>query len=173
MQRQVDRELHDGFAELYDRYAQAIFAYVRLHMPSREDAEDLTLEVFLAALEHNNRSALAEDERLAWLRRVAHNKIIDNYRRSVRHPTVALDQVVETLYADENQAPEQVVLRNEEYALLHAALQGLTVLQQQLLHLRYGDGLRFAEIALLLNKREVALRKLLSRTLTYLRTAHS
>ncbi len=172
MQRQVAHELHDSFAELYHRYAHVIFAYVRLHMPSREDAEDLTLEVFLGALEHDNLSALADDKRLAWLRRVAHNKIIDSHRRSARRPVVALDQVAETLYADEEHAPEKVVLRNEEYAQLRATLQRLTVLQRQLLRLRYGDGLRFAEIAVLLNKREGALRKLLSRTLTFLRTAH-
>jgi len=65
-------------------------------MPSREDAEGLTLEVFLGALEHDNLSALADDERLAWLRRVAHNKIIDSHRRSARRPVVALDQVADT-----------------------------------------------------------------------------
>ena len=43
---------------LYDRYGPAIFAYVRLYTSSREDAEDLTLEVFLAALEHKNLAKL-------------------------------------------------------------------------------------------------------------------
>src|SRR5260370_34810280 len=65
-------------------------------MPSREDAEGLTLEVFLGALEHDNLSALADDERLAWLRRAAHNKIIDSHRRSARRPVVALDPVADT-----------------------------------------------------------------------------
>jgi len=52
---------------------------------------------------------------------------------------------------------------------LHQAIQTLPLVQQQLLRLRYGDGLPFAEIAILLNKREEALRKLLSRTLATLR----
>ncbi len=98
--------------------------------------------------------------------------MIESYRRSTRHPLVALDQVAETLYDDEAQAPERLVLRNEEYTHLHAAVKRLSVLQQQLLRLRYGDGLRFAEIAVLLNKREAALRQLLSRTLSFLRATY-
>ncbi len=41
----------------YDRYASSIFAYARLYTPSWEDAEDVTLEVFTAALEQGNLSA--------------------------------------------------------------------------------------------------------------------
>jgi len=172
MQKQAEDELHtSSAAALYDRYARAIFAYLRLHTPSREDAEDLTLEVFLAALEYHHLSGLSDDEQLAWLRRVARNHLIDSYRRSTRHPVVALDQVTETLYDDEVQAPERLAVRNEEYTHLHAAVKRLSVPQQQLLRLRYGDGLRFAEIAVLLNKREAALRKMLSRTLVFLRSS--
>lgn len=39
-----------AFAELYQCYAPEIFAYLRLHTPTREDAEDLLVDVFLAAL---------------------------------------------------------------------------------------------------------------------------
>jgi RNA polymerase sigma-70 factor (ECF subfamily) len=159
-------------AALYDRYARVILAYVRLHTDPREDPEDLTMEVFLAAWEHDNLSALAEDEKLAWLTRVAQHKLIDSYRRSARHPIVALDQVAETLFDDQERAPEQVALRHEEYAHLQAAIKRLSSLQQHLLSLRYGSGLRFAEIAVLLHKREAALRQLLSRTLTFLRATY-
>ena len=80
-------------AVLYDRYGFTIFSYVRLHTASREDAEDLTLEVFAAALERDNLRALSEQEQLAWLRRVAHNKLVDGYRRVSRHTLVAFDKV--------------------------------------------------------------------------------
>ncbi len=159
-------------ASLYDRYAHVIFAYVQLHTPSREDAEDLTLEVFMAALEHDNLSGLPESEQLAWLRRVAHNKLVDSYRHASRHPFITLEHVEEALSNDESQAPEQVALRREEYERLYKAIRSLSTVQQQVLRLRYGDGLRFAEIAVLLNKREEAVRKLLSRTLSALRTIY-
>ncbi len=126
---------------LYDRYAQAIFAYARLHTPSWEDAEDLTIEVFLVALEH--RSSL-----------------------------LPLEQVVETLSQDEAQTPEQLILRREAVTQLYRAVEQLSVPQRQVLQLRIGDGLLFAEIAILLNKKEEAVRKLYSRALARLRTIY-
>lgn len=159
-------------ASLYDRFGRAIFAYVRLSLSSREDAEDLTLEVFTTALEQNNLAHLSASEQLAWLRRVAHNRLIDRYRRATRRPVVELDKVVERLFADEAANPEEIILQQERYAQLHQAVQTLSSLQQQLLRMHYGDSLRFAEIAVLLGKREDALRKLLSRTLAALRTLY-
>jgi RNA polymerase sigma-70 factor, ECF subfamily len=55
---------------------------------------------------------------------------------------------------------------------LRAALQRLPPVQQHILQLRYGDGLRCAEIALLLDKREEAVRKLLSRCTLALRQVY-
>ena len=162
-------DISAGDAELFDRYSQAIFSYLRLHSISREDAEDLLVEVFTAALEHDQLSALLEEEQLAWLRRVAHNKLVDNYRRGQRRPVVALEHGEGLLSDVDDDNPEHFVIQRELYAQLYLAVSSLPLLQQQVLRLRYGDGLRFAEIAVLLNKREEAVRKLYSRTLAQLR----
>ena len=74
---QQQRSLQVGaspVALLYQRHASTIFLSIRRHIFSLEDAEDITLEVFLAALEHEEMLAgLSDDLCLAWLRRVAHN----------------------------------------------------------------------------------------------------
>ena len=155
---------------LYERYGHIIFGYLRLHMRSLEDAEDLLLEVFLAALEHANLAGLSPGEQLAWLKRVAHNKLLNAYRRASRSPQVALDSIVETIFEEEG--PEQLTLQLEERRQLQAAIRKLPALQQQILQLRYGDGLRCPEIAVLLNKREAAVRKLLSRSIISLRRVY-
>lgn len=152
---------------LYERYGQVIFAYLRLHIRSLEDAEDLLLDVFLAALENDNLAALSPGEQLAWLRRVTHNKLLNVYRRTSRSPHVALDSIMDTIFAEET--PEQLTLQQEERGQLRVALQKLPILQQHILQLRYGDGLHCPEIALLLNKREGAVRKLLSHSIHFLR----
>ncbi|OLB31416.1 MAG: hypothetical protein AUG45_04815 [Ktedonobacter sp. 13_1_20CM_3_54_15] len=157
---------------LYARYAASIFAYARLHTDSWQDAEDLTLEVFLAALEHENLSWLSDKQQFVWLRRVAHNKLVDNYRHSTRPALIPLEQVVETVYRDEGLTPEGLAIRREELERLYKAVEKLPLLQQQVLQLRYEDGLRFADIAILLDKREEAVRKLYSRTLARLRTIY-
>ena len=74
--------------------------------------------------------------------------------------------------SDDLSAPEHIALREEAYGQLRAMIGQLPKLQQQVLQLRYEDGLRFMEIAVVLNKREDAVRKLLSRTLTALRTLY-
>ena len=167
-QAQLEREAH----ALYERYAASIFAYARLHTPSWEDAEDLTLEVFTAALEQDNLSWLAEKQQFLWLRRVAQNKVADRYRRSMHVSMIPLEQVFETAQAEETLSPEQAVVRREELQRLYSAVGRLPLLQQQVLQLRVGDGLRFAEIAILLNKREETVRKVYSRTLARLRSVY-
>jgi len=96
---------------------------------TREEAEDILLEVFLAALEH---SELLEERGIetqrAWLRSVAAHKIADHYRRGNRQQ-VTLEQVAETLYSDEAISPEQMALSREEYEQVRALLQRLPGLQ--------------------------------------------
>jgi RNA polymerase sigma-70 factor, ECF subfamily len=170
-EEQADSDAH--IANLFERYGKAIFSYVRLHAPSTEEAEDVTLDVFVAALEEDNLSARQEQEQLAWLRRVAHNKLVDRYRKLIRHPVVALDKISEGLFDDDAHSPEQLAMRRELYARVYEDIKALPIPQQQLLKLHYGDGLRLAEIAVLFNKREEAVRKMHSRILAFLRTGLS
>lgn len=160
-------------AALYDRYGALILAYLRRHTASLEDAEDLLLDVFVAALEQDQLAAVPESARERWLQRVARNKVVDHYRRSAHSLTVPLEQGTETLEMAAALAPEQVVLRQEERGRLLGAIQQLPPLQQEVLRLRFVAGLRAAEIASLLGKREVAVRKLLSRTLNLLRSRYT
>lgn len=162
-----------AIVELYQRYVYTLLSSIRRSVPTREDAEDVLLEVFIAALEHNALAGLSEGEQLAWLRRVAHNKCVDAYRASQRRSFLSLETVTESLYDDEDQLPEQVALHSEELALLRARLTKLPAQQQQVLRLRFGQGLRCTEIARKLNKSESAVRMTLSRTLNLLRRIYS
>lgn len=163
----------DSPAALYQRYAASVFTYLRRRAPAREDAEDLLLEVFLAAFEQQAALlALPEDARLAWLRRVAQHKLIDHYRRSNRRLAVPLDALKERLEEDADLGPEQVALRREEERRVAAAVQRLPALQQEIVRLRFAGGLRCAQIADVLGKREGAVRMALSRALNLLRTLY-
>lgn len=158
-----------ALAELYRRHVYTLLSFIQRHVSTREDAEDVLLEVFMAAFERNALAGLSEGEQLAWLRRVAHNKCVDLYRRTSRRQALPLDSLMETLYEDEEHAPEEVALRAEKYALLRANLERLPAQQQEVLRLRFANDLRCAEIARRLNKRENAVRMLLSRALNMLR----
>lgn len=166
--------LHTGEAQdnpgntLYFRFAPTILSYLSQQVTNIQDAEDLLLEVFIAALQSEMLADLPAERQLAWLRRVARNKVIDRYRHRALLALLPLERAAEV--EDHQLTPEQHVERQENYTRLHQALQQLSPTQQELLQLRYGSGLRFAEIADLLAKPEGTLRNLLARTLRQLRT---
>lgn len=161
-----------SIAALYQEHAPTIFAYLRGRVSSREDAEDVLLEVFLAAIEHEKLVALPPNEQLAWLRSVAHHKLVDLYRRTNRRHSVPLEEA-EELLEEEEQLPEQVVLHWEEVQNIRDALQRLPPLQQQILRMRFAANLRTPQIAAALGKREGAVRVLLSRAITLLRRVYN
>ena len=172
--RQVTVELDDSLvARLYQQHALFIMTYVRRHVPAREEAEDVLLDVFLAALEHPELEHFSEQKQLAWLQRVAYHKRVDYHRRTSQRPLMPLEAATEALMADERLAPDQQAMRNEEEAILYKKLAKLPVPYQKVLQLRFAYGLRCREIAHYLDKSEGATRMLLSRALTLLRNVYS
>ena len=162
---QVEQEM----ALLYRKYAPGLLTYVRMRVPSPEDAEDLVVEVFVAAIQNANFAALAEKAKQMWLWRVTRNKVIDAYRRAQTRQSVTLDHVAEGLFEDEMFSPEYSALRQEDYMDLYAHLQSLPPLQQQILRMRFGQDLSCREIATTLGKQENVVRVTLSRSLNLLR----
>jgi RNA polymerase sigma factor (sigma-70 family) len=161
-----------SLAALYERFAPVLFAHLCRHLSSREDAEDLLLEVFLAALERPGFTDLGAKDQELWLWSVTRNKMVDHYRRTSRHSGVQLELVQDGLYERDEYAPEDVALRHEEYASLRSHIESLPELQQELLRLRFANDLRCSEIAVILEKNEGAIRMLLSRTLKFLRSVY-
>lgn len=158
-----------AIAALYDRYAHIILNYISRYISSREDVDDMVLDVFLAAMENQVWITWSDGEQLAWLRRIAYNKAVDYYRRSTRHPSVELEHSPFMLFEDDTYMPEHVALRNEDYTLLRVHLSNLSELQQEIVRLRFCDGLRLKEIAQRLNKSDNVIRVTLSRALNLLR----
>lgn len=157
---------HTCTANLYQCHAPALFTYIKHHIPVLNDAEDILTEVFISAL-RRDLSTMSPNEQRAWLWTVAHNKLSDHYRQARRWQQVSLETLEETL-AD-GTTPEQMALQHEEAVYLRNYLQDLSVVQQEVLQLRFIGGLRCTEIAVLLNKREGAIRSILSRALNELR----
>ena len=105
---------------LFDRHASHILTYVSRQIAHQQDAEDITLEVFTAALHHQELFALSSERQLAWLRRVARNKIIDRYRRNSHVDFIPLEQSLE--FTDDALTPEEFTLQREVYKSLYASL---------------------------------------------------
>jgi RNA polymerase sigma factor (sigma-70 family) len=155
---------------LYTEFATTILVYLCEMVSNRQDAEDLLLEVFMAAFNSDILLQLPARQQLAWLRRVARNKAVDRYRHAARLTLVPLDHARET--ADEHLTHQQLAEQRQTYERLAQIIGQLPASQQELLRLRYGRDLRLTQIAEQLGKREGTVRKLLSRTLHRLRTLY-
>jgi RNA polymerase sigma factor (sigma-70 family) len=171
MQQLNAGEAHNSVdGTLYDRFASTILTYLCQQVSNVQDAEDLLLEVFLAALNSDKLSSLPAEQQLDWLRRVARNKVIDRYRHTALFTMLPLEHAFQI--EDDELTPEQHTEQQENYERLYQALEQLPPLQQELIQLRYGNGLSHAEIAGLLEKPQGTVRKLLTRTLRQLRTIY-
>jgi RNA polymerase sigma-70 factor, ECF subfamily len=152
---------------LYDRFALTIFTYICQRVSNKQDAEDLLVEVFLAAFKNEGLSILPVARQLAWLLRVTRNKLVDHHRHYALLTLVPLELASEVV--DGAPTPEQYAEQQESYEHLYRALEHLSPLQRELLWLRHTKSLRFCEIACMFEKSEVAVRQLYSRTLQQLR----
>lgn len=159
-------------AAVYQRHAPGILAYLRLHMRSCEDAEDLLVDIFLASFESATFQRLEETQRRQWLWRVARNKLIDYYRASARRQMLNVDDVADEIYYDEEFSPENMAERGEEFLRLRNHVCRLSPFQQQILRLRFVYGMRCSEIAAQVGKSEGAVRTQLSRTLNKLHSIY-
>jgi RNA polymerase sigma factor (sigma-70 family) len=168
LQRMDEEPTQDGVDDtLYDRFALTIFTYICQNVSHRQDAEDLLVEVFLAAFKNAALSSLPVARQSAWLLRVARNKLVDRLRHHALLTLVPIELASEV--ADEAPTPEQYAEQQESYERLYRALEQLSPLQRELIWLRHTKSLRFCDIACKFEKSEVAVRQLYSRTLQQLR----
>jgi len=154
-----------ALAELYDRYAPKMYAYFYHRVSNAALAEDLTGELFLRVLQAIQNEQAWRDSFTAWLYRIAHNLVVDHYRRQPPVPPRPLDEDVVD--------PEHNLTVIVEDALacerLQAALGRLTQDQQEVLALRFGEGLTARETARVMRKTTGAVEALQHRAVAALR----
>jgi RNA polymerase sigma-70 factor (ECF subfamily) len=152
----------DAFGSLYDAYVERIYRYIYFRVADDKLAEDITSLVFLKAWEKLDTYRVGASTFIAWLYRIAHNAVIDEYR--TRKVTVRLDDTQPTEIHHEDGVDEKIDLQFESEHL-RKALHELTEEQQQVLILKFVSGLSTQEIAEQLGKQPGAIRALQMRAL--------
>lgn len=110
------------------------------------DAQDLTQEAFIKALQHEEQ--LKDSEKAnRWLSRIATNTAIDFLRRHGRYSFTRIEDTPEPLTAPAAEDPEQLVLEAERHAYLQDGLRLLTARERLALVLRDVEGLSAEEVA--------------------------
>ena len=149
------------FLALYDRYFDRVLGYVRLRIRDPATCEDLTSQVFTAALEHLP-GYRGQGSFAGWLFQIARNAVRDAQRQRTT-------ELLDGERAAGDPTLEEHVLEQERAAQLHALIRGLRPEHQHLLALRYGAGLSFKEIGALLDSAPGTVRVRVHRILEELR----
>jgi len=155
----------DALGELYRRYASKVYAYVLFRVGSQELAEDLTSDVFVKMLDAVRLDNAWQTNYTGWLYRIAHNAIIDHFRRRANSPSVALGEQI--VAADGN--PVRTAEERARADDIGRALLQLTEDQQLVVVCKFYQGMSNLQIAQELHKTEGAIKSLQYRALGALR----
>jgi RNA polymerase sigma-70 factor (ECF subfamily) len=155
----------EAFGKLYDEHHPRIYRFVLLKVSSREDAEDLTHQIFLNAWEHISGYRHQGFPFSSWLYRIARNAVIDHYR--TRKEEVSVDDVDPEMFAlsEDIQAGAN---RAMEFARVRRAIVKLSSLHQDVIIMRFVEELAIREVAAALKKSEGAVKLLQHRAITEL-----
>ncbi len=161
--RQCDTE---ALSQVFDDYHDRIYRYVYGYVGRVGPAEDLTANVFFRLLRAVKEGKSPRDNLGAWLYRVAHNLVVDSFRR--RPPEeLELAEWVESNELDPEHSAEQQLLLDRVRLALHQ----LTESQQQVVVLKFFEGMDSREVAQIIGKSEGAVDALQHRALGVLRNA--
>ncbi len=131
-----------AFVTLYDRHKGAVYGYAAKMLLSRAAAEDIVQETFARAYEHRQRLVSAGAFR-SWVFTIARNQCLNAIARADREPALRDD-------APDTPAPGTPfshLLKSEQAALVHKALDALPPAYREVIVLREYQNLSYDEIA--------------------------
>jgi len=148
------RQAVDGnqqaFTRLYDEHFDKIYRYIYFRVSNQAEAEDLTQEVFLKALQAIGSYKWRDLPFAAWLFRIAHNQVIDHLRKQSKQKKAPLEEAAAVSVED----PVAMTEHKSEIEELTSAVKKLPSAQQEVISLRFLSGLPIAEVAKTLGKSE-------------------
>ena len=156
-----------AFTTLYNRYLVAVYRYLFSRVGNAQDAEDLTSQVFLTALErfHQYRGG---GKFACWLLTIARNKSIDFFRTHRREISLE-DPYTYTQKTGVSQG-NSVASHSESSAILEL-IAGFPADEREVLELRFAAELPYREIAKILHRSEGSVKKQVYRLLERIETA--
>src|SRR5512137_2933889 len=83
---------HDALSEIYDAYSGKIYSYIYHRTGDGEVAEDLTGDVFVRMMEAIRDDRTWTTSLQGWLYRIAHNLVVDYFRRQTKRDGPELDE---------------------------------------------------------------------------------
>jgi RNA polymerase sigma-70 factor (ECF subfamily) len=158
----LDRNTLGG---IYDEFQPLLYSYIFRRVGDVEAARDLTADVFNRFLQATANGNGPDEHLRAWLYRVAHNIVVDHYRRQEHRQGQPLE---ESLVSGEA-APDAVAEHRLRCQGVRSALNELTDDQQEVIALKFLEGMSNDEVAEITDRSVGAVKALQHRALAALR----
>lgn len=156
------------FNELYSHYLTPIYRFIYMKVSSREEAEDLTHEVFLSAWQNIKRYRSRGFPFSSWLYQIARNRVIDSYR--LKKTFVDLEEVDAKADPIEIRGAIELAIENDmTLDQVRVAIKNLHPDQQDVVLMRFMEDMPYETIASAMGKSEGAVRLIQHRALKSLR----
>jgi RNA polymerase sigma-70 factor (ECF subfamily) len=163
--RRLQKREPEAWSAVYEEYFPRVYRYIALRVSNRTEAEDLTEQAFLKALESIDSFRWRGAPFPAWLFRIARNLVIDYWRAAKSKTYLPLD---ESLFNDDAD-PVAIAERNLDIKQVFQAMGQLTQSQRDVMELRFFGGLSVNEVAKVLGKSEGAVKVMQHSALAALR----
>ena len=157
------------FADLYEANFERVYAYVARRVRDRDEAQDLTADVFHLALKGLPRFEWRGVPFAAWLFRIASNEIADRSKNMARRRAHENESADPDLYADDRGAVVAGVEEAERRARLFKLVERLPRDQSRVIAMRFAEQKSIREIATALGRSEGSIKQLQFRGLQNLR----
>lgn len=155
----------DAFGNLYKIYYERIYRYCSIHISDSSLALDICQETFIRAWKSLPSFSVRSDGTFqAYLFRIAHNLVIDQWRKKKEYPL----EIAETIHTDESL--EDKVDAKDRVEEVRTALSKLNDIDRQIIILRYFEELSHNEISKILHINDGAIRVRTIRILKKLQT---
>lgn len=149
------------FAQLYENNFERVYAFIARRVHDRDQAQDLTADVFHSALKNLSRFEWRGAPFAAWLFRIAANAIADRGKHAAQLEAIKLREIHE---------PDTDLAEVEHRARLFKLVEKLPEDQRRVITMRFAHQKSIAEIAKDIGRSEGAIKQLQFRGLQSLRT---
>ncbi|MFN8421640.1 MAG: sigma-70 family RNA polymerase sigma factor [Anaerolineae bacterium] len=164
------RGSQQAVSEIYERYFPSVYRFVRLHLESQHEAEDIAADVFFQLVDHLGKPSGPRQSLRGWLFRIARHEVYRHYGRQQKMPTVTLDEWLPASNFDETEGDLEIgIIRHASVERIRRLLRMLAPEQQEVLILRFSEELSLQETADMMNKSVSAIKSLQFRAVDTLR----
>jgi RNA polymerase sigma-70 factor (ECF subfamily) len=144
----------DAFAQLLSRHQEAIFKFIYNKVKESELTNDLFQETFMKVIQKLKLGAYHEEGKfLPWVLRIAHNLVIDHFRKQTKHRMISErhswseDYNIFHRIASDDANFVQLTTTEEIAAQLHVLMAHLPESQREMIYMRLFEERSFKEIS--------------------------